>query len=148
MEIANVLEEKENELIGRKELKFIVVSDKTPSYEEAKKFIAEKFRANEELVVIKLIKGKFGLSKFLIEAFVYKDKESMELYEGKKEGEKKEEEGKEEKGGEAKVAEEKQENKEEKEEKPTATSPPPKEKETTGEEGEKKQAKEEKQEQT
>jgi len=108
-----ILEEKENNLLNRKEVKIIVEAAKNPSFQEAENWIAEKFKAEKELIVIKGIKGKFGRNTFLITSFIYKSKEAKEKLEKKKE--KKQEESKEqiptvqvEKKGEEKPKEDKQ----------------------------------------
>ena len=81
----NILEEKENNLLNRKEVKIIVETAKNPSFQEAENWIAEKFKAEKELIVIKGIKGKFGRNTFLITSFIYKSKEAKEKLEKKKE---------------------------------------------------------------
>ena len=80
-----VLEEKENFLLDRKEIKIIVDAEKNPSYVEALNLVSEKFKAEKDNVVIKGIKGKFGRDTFLISAFIYKSKEDKEKFEKKKE---------------------------------------------------------------
>lgn len=98
--ISGIIEEKQNFLLNRKEVKVIVEAAKNPSYEEAEKIISEKFDTPLELVVIKAIKGKFGMNSFLISAFIYKSKEDKEQFEPKKK-EKKEAEQKQEQTGQA-----------------------------------------------
>lgn len=82
----DILEEKENFLTNRKEVKFIVKAEKCLNYDEALGIIAEKFKVASELVVIKGVKGKFGRNTFLISAFIYKSKEDKEMYDKKKKG--------------------------------------------------------------
>src|SRR3989344_4346718 len=89
-----VLEDKENFLFNRREIKLIAKAEKNPNYEEALNLIAEEFKADKELIVIKGIKGKFGRNTFLITSFIYKSKEDKEGFEKKKE------KAKEQKGGE------------------------------------------------
>ena len=67
-----------NELLGRREVKFVLESEKTPSYPEMAKLIAENFKANEETVLLEGVKGKFGRSTFLVSASIYNTKELME----------------------------------------------------------------------
>lgn len=80
-----IIEDKNNELLNRRELKIIVEAEKNPSFPEAFKLVQEKFKAQEELIEIKEIKGKFGRSTFLIGAFIYKNKEDKDKLEKKKE---------------------------------------------------------------
>ena len=84
MQIKQILENKENNLSSRKEIKVIVEALKNPSVEEAITLVAEEFKTHKENIAIKLIKGKFGRSTFLINAFVYKSKEDKEVIEPKK----------------------------------------------------------------
>jgi len=81
--IKKVLEEKENNLLNRLEVKMIVEASKNPSKADAVKLAAEKFKTSEELVAVKGIKGKFGRNTFLISANIYKNKEEMGLVEPK-----------------------------------------------------------------
>ena len=67
-----------NELLGRREVKIIIESEKTPSYVEASKLIADNFKANEEAILVEGVKGKFGMKTFLISASIYNNKELME----------------------------------------------------------------------
>ena len=85
-----IIEDKENELLNREEVKIIVEASKTPNFEEAQNIIKQNFKAEQDLIVVKNIKGKFGRSTFLIVAFVYKDKKAKEEIEGKEAEEKKE----------------------------------------------------------
>lgn len=59
-----IIEDKENEFLHRKEIKAILEYEKNPSLQEAAKIIAEKMKVNEENIAIKLIKGKFGHNTF------------------------------------------------------------------------------------
>lgn len=79
--IKKVLEEKENSLLNRLEVKLVVEADKNPSKAEAVKITSEKFKTSEELVAVHGIKGKFGRNTFLISANIYKTKEEMALVE-------------------------------------------------------------------
>jgi ribosomal protein S24E len=76
-----ILQDKENALLNRREIKLIIESEKNPTYKEAKKIIAEDFKAQEENISIKLVKGKFGRNTFLLSANIYKtveDKNKIE----------------------------------------------------------------------
>ena len=63
-----VLEDKENFLFNRKEVKIIVKSEKNPSYDEALNLLVQEFKAEKENIVLKEVKGKFGTNTFLISA--------------------------------------------------------------------------------
>lgn len=72
------LEDKENLLLNRREIKIIVEAPKNPSFQEALKLVSEKFKADEELIDVRNIGGKFGRDTFLISAYVYKNKKDKE----------------------------------------------------------------------
>ena len=78
-----ILEDKNNFLTNRRELNFLLESDKTPSYSESLVILEKEFKINPENSVIKAVKGKFGRSKFFISAFVYNSKEDKEKFEPK-----------------------------------------------------------------
>lgn len=78
-----IIEDKNNSLLKRREIKVIVESEKNPSMQEAGKLILEHFKAQEENVAIKQIKGKFGRNTFLITANIYHNKEDKEKTEPK-----------------------------------------------------------------
>ena len=78
-----ILEEKNNELLGRKEIKIIVEAEKNPGLVVAAEKVESHFKADKELVVVKKVAGKFGRNTFLIEAFIYKSKEDKEKIEPK-----------------------------------------------------------------
>ena len=80
-----VIEDKQNELLNRREVKIIVEAEKNPSFSESLKLVGETFKSQEDLIEVKEIKGKFGRSTFLISAFIYKTKEEKERSEKKKE---------------------------------------------------------------
>jgi len=84
-----VINETENKLFNRKEIQVKVESDVTPSHEEAKKLISEKFSTQPENIRIKKIAGKFGAKVFEISANVYsseEEKNKIEVF-SKKEAE-------------------------------------------------------------
>ncbi len=94
-----IIEDKKNPLLGRREVKLIIEAEKNPSMEEAAKIVGEQFKSVEENIAVKQVKGKFGRNTFLITANIYKSKENKEKIEpklkGKKGKEKKPEEKKE-----------------------------------------------------
>lgn len=67
-----------NILLGREELRFIIKTNKTPSFAEVLKIIAEQTKKPEETIFVDGIKGKFGRESFLIKAYAYKSKEDKE----------------------------------------------------------------------
>jgi ribosomal protein S24E len=64
-----------NELLKRREVQFMIASDKNPGLDYAKNLLAEKFNLSNEHVVIKTLNNNFGANDFLIEAFVYDSQE-------------------------------------------------------------------------
>lgn len=126
MENFKILEEKENPLFKRKEIKFTIEAIITPNHSDVEKLISEKFSTSPETVKIKGIHGRFGSKTFTISANIYKSKEDKEDIEPKKKekakleekpAEEKKEEVKEEPKPEEKPAEEvKEEKSEEKKE--------------------------------
>lgn len=78
----NILEEKDNQLFKRKEVKAVLDSEKTPSREEVLELLSKKFGTPKENIKIRGIRGKFGVKNFSIEANIYsseKEKEAVEL---------------------------------------------------------------------
>ena len=81
MENFNIIEERENPLFKRKEVKFSVDAEITPSRAEVSRFVAGKFSSPAENIKIKNIFGKFGSKIFTITANIYdseEDKNSTE----------------------------------------------------------------------
>ena len=70
-----ILEEKDNPLFNRKEVKIVVSSEANPSKKDSEEIISEKFSSSSETIAIKTIKGKFGRNTFLISANIYKSTE-------------------------------------------------------------------------
>ncbi len=73
-----VIEDKDNSLLKRREIKIIVEAEKNPSMQEASKLVSENFKTQEENIAVKQIKGKFGRNTFLITANIYYAKEDKE----------------------------------------------------------------------
>jgi len=78
-----ILEEKNNNVLKRKEIKIIVEAGKNPTLDEAVEIVAKEFKAEKDNVVIKQVKGKFGRNTFLISSFIYDSKEDKEAIEPK-----------------------------------------------------------------
>ena len=79
-----------NKLLKRRELAVILEKDSNPGYEHVKKEVAQKFKADENLVVVKKVVSGFGNNEFKIDVFIYGDEESMKKIEPKKKEKKKE----------------------------------------------------------
>jgi ribosomal protein S24E len=86
-----IIEEKQNPLLKRKEIKVILEADKNPTEQEAIKEIAGKFKVEEGVIAVKQVKGKFGRNTFLITANIYESPEDRERVEPKVKGKKGEE---------------------------------------------------------
>ncbi|MBS3079661.1 hypothetical protein J4218_06065 [Candidatus Pacearchaeota archaeon] len=67
-----------NELLKRREVSFVVESDKNPSFVDMKKLASEEFKKPEENIDVYGIQGKFGRNTFLVKAYVYDSKEALE----------------------------------------------------------------------
>jgi ribosomal protein S24E len=68
----NIIEEKQNMLLNRKELKLNVSDlESPPNMENARKMVSEKFSVPEEQVHINKIAGRFGSKEFTILANIY-----------------------------------------------------------------------------
>ena len=79
-----IIEEKNNPLFGRKEIKAVIESEKTPSRVQILELLSKKFSASPETIKIRGIKGSFGVKSFNIEANIYQSKEEKEMIELKK----------------------------------------------------------------
>jgi ribosomal protein S24E len=84
-----IVEQKENQMLSRDELKLDIESEKNPSFEEVAKIIAEKLDKDESAIVVDLIKANFGSNKFRVHAKIYHSKEHKEKFEPKKKPKKK-----------------------------------------------------------
>jgi len=83
MENFNIIEQKENPLFKRKEIKFSVDAEITPSHTDTRKIISEKFSIPEENIRIKKILGKFGSKTFTISTNIYESEQDKLETEGK-----------------------------------------------------------------
>ena len=71
----------QNKLLNRREVQVVMESSSNPGFEGAKKIIGDNFKAKEEMIAVKKVKGKFGRDTFLVDAFIYdsvRDKERIE----------------------------------------------------------------------
>ena len=73
-----------NELLKRKEVLAEIEAGKNPGFLMSQKEIANHFKVSEELVVMKALRGNFGSSSFLIDAFIYDSAEDRDKIEPKK----------------------------------------------------------------
>ena len=87
-----ILEEIENPLFNRKEIKGSIEAEVTPSHADVEKLICEKFSSQVEKIKIKKISGKFGSKTSIIIANIYGSKEDLEKIESKSKKEKQREE--------------------------------------------------------
>ncbi len=72
-----ITNENANSLFERKEITATVISPATPSKDEIKKILSEKFASAPETVRVLEIQGCFGSSEFSIKANIYKSKEML-----------------------------------------------------------------------
>lgn len=78
-----ILEEKENPLFNRKEIKIKINVETSPNYKETEEIIAKDFKVPADAVKIKTLKGKFGSRNFTASANVYKSKSDKDKIERK-----------------------------------------------------------------
>ncbi|MDD5699916.1 MAG: hypothetical protein PHH00_01845 [Candidatus Nanoarchaeia archaeon] len=76
-----LIEEKQNTLLNRKELRLNVLElQSPPSMDVARKMVSEKFSVPEESVHINKIAGKFGSNGFTILANIYNSASERERF--------------------------------------------------------------------
>jgi small subunit ribosomal protein S24e len=76
-----IISEKNNELLKRKDLVLEVdYTGATPSKKEIKKQISSKINVDEKLIILKIVKGKYGTQKVKVSAIAYNsDKDMREI---------------------------------------------------------------------
>ena len=75
-----IIENKENKLLGRKEIVAKLVNEgATPKRVEIKKALAKKLKVKEELVIVNKVSNYFGDNNVQIKAKVYDNIKSLEL---------------------------------------------------------------------
>jgi len=79
-----ILNENENPLFNRKEIKGKIKTESSPKREEVIEALSKKYSTDVDNVKIKGIKGSFGSNEFKVEANVYLSKEDKEGIESKK----------------------------------------------------------------
>ncbi len=72
-----LLEDKENPLFNRREMKLEITEEVIPSKESVKEGLASKYSVEKSLIDILNISGKFGVRIFTIKANIYKNQEEM-----------------------------------------------------------------------
>lgn len=71
----NIVEERQNPLFNRREIKLTLEADSIPSKDEVLKIVSEKLSIPLEKIVIKTLKGKFGSRVFDLNIRVYDSEE-------------------------------------------------------------------------
>jgi ribosomal protein S24E len=77
----NIIVDRKNGLLKRREVKLILESESNPGYERSVQIISEQFKAKPENIAMQNVKSKFGRNTFLIDAYIYdseKDKLATE----------------------------------------------------------------------
>ncbi len=77
----NIINESKNKLLKRKEITISIDRTNNPGFEDALNVLADNFKIDKSLIVIKSLKSKFGQHSFLIDALIYdtiQDKEKIE----------------------------------------------------------------------
>jgi ribosomal protein S24E len=67
----NIIKKEKNPFLSREEIILEITSEIAPSFEEVKKMIS----ADENLIVVKEVRGNFGKNTFKAEVFVYESEE-------------------------------------------------------------------------
>lgn len=79
-----IIKDLKNNLLKRREIKLVVNAEKNPGMADASKMIAEHFKSNEDVIIVRELKSKFGRDSFLIDAFIYNSVQDKEQTEPKK----------------------------------------------------------------
>ena len=82
----NVTKDFRNEFLKRKEVSLVITSKENPGINGGTKAIAENFKVDENVIVVKAVRSRFGRDSFLIEAFIYDSVEDKNEVEPRKEG--------------------------------------------------------------
>lgn len=78
MEKFKIIEERENPLFRRKEIRVSIDSEVSPNRSEILNFISEKFSVPADNILVRKINGKFGSKNFTISANLYSSREEKE----------------------------------------------------------------------
>ncbi len=72
-----------NTLLKRREVTFLMEHTSNPGYAAVSKEVAEKFKVEENVIVVKELRGHFGTNEFLARAFIYDSVAAKEFTEPK-----------------------------------------------------------------
>ena len=73
-----------NDLLKRREIRVVLDSESNPGFENAKKSIAEKFKIDADLIVVRAVRSQFGRNNFLVDSVIYDSVEDKNKIEPKK----------------------------------------------------------------
>ena len=80
----NITKDFKNALLKRREVELVLTAEKNPGMQDAAKNIAENFKVNEDSIVVKAVRRRFGRDSFSIEAMIYDSVEDKNKVEPKK----------------------------------------------------------------
>jgi len=83
MEHLKIIHDKENKLLGFREVSASAHFPKTPTSLDIAAAFAEKYKSSADACIVKKIKGSFGTKNFSIIVRIYSDKASMDKIEKK-----------------------------------------------------------------
>ncbi len=72
-----------NSLLKRREIEVSIDSVENPGFENSKKMVAEKFKAQDDSIVVRSVKGKFGRHNYHLDVFIYDSAKDRERFERK-----------------------------------------------------------------
>ncbi len=78
MEKFKIIEERENPLFKRKEIKISIDAEVSPNRADVLNLLSEKFSVPADTIIIRKISGKFGSKNFTISADIYSSGEEKE----------------------------------------------------------------------
>jgi ribosomal protein S24E len=74
----NIIQEKENPFLNRKEIILKINAKKTPSFKEVEELISKELSIPVERIHIEKINGRFGLNEFNISLSIYNSSEDKQ----------------------------------------------------------------------
>ena len=74
-----LISEKKNTLLHRREVKLVVESPSNPGLQASAEKIADHFKTQKELVVIKKLESHYGKSEFFIDAVIYDNAQALAI---------------------------------------------------------------------
>ena len=78
---AKIINSKENELIGRREIEFEIEYEQMPTRQQIIEVLAKVGNFNKDLLVVRKLRNVFGARKSKGIAYEYKDAETLKKYE-------------------------------------------------------------------